>query len=140
MRKLVLLGSFATGLSTLSSTWATENPDVDPSLVTVLTSGQHRFLLYKRCGAEYCWSEAYLQWLDGKAKPLKVLRTVPISEISNPMMVFDAQLHWDSDSREQWIEMRGTAHPTMSFIGTIIVKPREAGDYIFESNVTKVAN
>ncbi|MDJ0792859.1 MAG: hypothetical protein QNI98_01360 [Woeseiaceae bacterium] len=127
-------------MSTLDTSLASDEPHVDPSLVTVLTSGTHRFLLYRHCDAEFCWSEAYLQWMDVKAKPNKVHETVPISEISKPMMVFDAKLHWDGDTQEQWIEMRGTAHPAMSFIGTAVIKPRDAGQYDFESNIAKISN
>lgn len=67
---------------------------IDPELCTVVSTGYHRFLEYRVCSPEHCWSEAYLQWRSDE----RILATTQISEIGYGRGVDSAVWKWSGEA------------------------------------------
>lgn len=98
---------------------------VDESLFTVASTGLHRFLEYRVCSPEHCWSQTYLQWRDTVADQPKA--TVPVGEIGYGTAVEWARWVWENGTAQLELRLQpshGGFEPR-----TVILKPGEPGKY-----------
>jgi hypothetical protein len=109
-------------MATLVTTMGEPDPaTVDASLFTVASTGLHRFLEYRACSPEHCWSQSYLQWRDTVADKAHV--TVPVGEIGYGTAVEWARWVWDNGTAQLELRLQpshGGFEPH-----TVILKPGE---------------
>lgn len=114
-------------LSTASSAEADPSA-VDADLFTVVSTAHYRFLEYRVCSPEHCWSKAYLQWLDGDGSTKEVIHSIELEEIGYGSAVDAAHWVWvdtQAELRIRIVPSHGGFEPY-----ELLIIPGEAGKYL----------
>ena len=99
---------------------------LDPTLATVEATANHRFVEYRVCSPEHCWSVSYLQWLaDGAER--RVLATVPIAEAGYGTSITEARWRW-AGAQQQLVLRVEPSHGGFE-PHTLTIVPKEPGKY-----------
>jgi hypothetical protein len=117
-------------LALTSATAAAAEPtpsSIDPLLHTVASTGFHRFLEYRVCSPEHCWSNAFLQWFDTDAPERGVAATVKIGELGYGTAVESARWFWSGEQPR--LEVRVVPSHGGFKPYTLIIKPGSPGQY-----------
>ena len=101
---------------------------VGVDLVSAASTAQHRVLVFRACSDGVCFSDSYLQWLDGH--PPKVVHTSRIEAFGQGSIV--RSVRWTQQAgRSALMAIVDTRHPGAA-PGTVFVIPAEPGVYRVE--------
>ena len=117
-------------LTLLFGTASAEEPvpsSIDPSLFRVSSTGFHRFLEYRVCSPEHCWSSAFLQWFDTEVPERGIAATVALPEIGYGKAVETARWLWSAEKPR--LELRVAPSHGGFEPYTFIVEPGSPGKY-----------
>lgn len=108
--------------------FAAEVKALDPNLVRVVSTSTHRFLQYRHCSPEHCWSRCFLQWLPEKPDGGSVLASVAIEETGvGTMSVSDARWDWQDEKPRLVIRYSPLHLDTPET--TLVIRPGAPGRY-----------
>ena len=100
---------------------------VDPTLYSATSTALHRFMEYRICSPEHCWSSAFLQWLDPASVPRKITETVKVTELQYGTGVESAEWVWVDEQPQLEVAVvpsHGGFEPY-----TLIILPGPPGEY-----------
>jgi len=97
---------------------------------TVTSTPVNRFVEFRVCSPEHCWSESYLQWFTSDGSPRTVRSSVPIRELGYGTVVVGAR--WVFVDEKPRIEVRYAHSHADGPERTIVLRPGEAGKYSIE--------
>ena len=107
---------------------ADPNPSaLDPMLHTVTATPYHRFVEYRACSPEHCWSASFLQWLDG-TPDRSVVATTKVPELSYGTGVRSAR--WVLSGKKYRLEVEVDLSHADSEPYTLVIDPGERGKYV----------
>ena len=98
-----------------------------PRLNTVAATPFHRFVEYRVCSPEHCWSDSFLQWFDGTGDR-SVIETAKIPELGYGTAVSSAR--WVLSGEKYRLEVEvGPSHGDDEPY-TLVIEPGERGKYV----------
>ena len=100
---------------------------IEDSLTTVTSTAHHRFLEFKTCSLNRCWSECYLQWFDGFEPERSILATKKIKQCGKGTIVIFALWKWEGN--DAYLQIHMIPKPNETEIQTLLIKPGSAGRY-----------
>lgn len=104
--------------------------EVDASLTTVVSTGSHRFLEYRVCSPEHCWSNAYLQWYDDNSSQFAVVETTAVTEIDYGSAVASAKWVWVNEKPQLEVRVMPSHGGFEPYV--MIIIPGVPGEYSIE--------
>lgn len=125
MRIVLLL--FGAPASLLSMAAEPKPAEIDPLLRTVASTGYHRFLEYRLCSPEHCWSDAYLQWWDLGADTASILVTLQVKELGYGTAVVSATWRWEASEPHLEVEVNPSHGGFEPY--TLVIIPGSPGEY-----------
>ena len=100
---------------------------IDPSLHAVASTGAHRFLEYRVCSPEHCWSKVFLQWFDREAPERGIAAAAELSELGYGKAVESALWSWIDEQPR--LELRVVPSHGGFEPFTLVIKPGLPGQY-----------
>lgn len=100
---------------------------VDAALHTVATTGLHRFLEYRICSPEHCWSKGFLQWSKVDQEELQWEATAEIRELGYGKSV--DSVRWVPSGKAFRLEIRVSPSHSGFEPYTLVINPDSPGRY-----------
>lgn len=104
--------------------------EIPAELDIVEAIARYRFLEFRLCSPEHCWSDSYLQWLSDDASDRRVIATIRVRELGYGTAVTSARWQWSNKLPE--LEVRYEPSHQDGPEQTLVVVPKKPGEYVIK--------